>query len=65
MESLKNRINLAKANAMLKDMHVRDVLTGIYNRRGFYNNAVAVIEKYKDTDKNIVLFSVDMDGLKR
>lgn len=65
MESLKNRINLAKANAMLEDMHVRDVLTGIYNRRGFYNNAVAAIEKYKDTDKNIVLFSVDMDGLKK
>lgn len=65
MESLKNRISLAKANSLLADMHIRDALTGIYNRRGFYNHAVKAIEDCRNSDKSIVLFSVDMDGLKK
>ncbi|MGN0633962.1 MAG: EAL domain-containing protein [Oscillospiraceae bacterium] len=65
MENLKNRIFLKRANAQLADMHMRDSLTGIYNRRGFYKHAEEVIKKCSSDNKNIVLFSIDMDGLKK
>lgn len=65
MESLKNRISLKKSNRLLEYMHMRDSLTGIYNRRGFYINTDGIIEKCRKDNKDIILFSVDMDDLKR
>ena len=45
-------------------MYIRDYMTGIYNRRGFYENAQTLIDTCNKNKHNIVIFSVDMDGMK-
>lgn len=64
MENFKNRIRIEQAYAEMAEMHMRDPMTGIYNRRGFYQNAERLIRKCSKTGKQTVIFSVDMDGLK-
>lgn len=60
LENLINRVRLERVNAELAEMHIRDPLTGLYNRRGFYKRA----EKLSVGDKKAYVFSIDMDYLK-
>jgi len=60
LENLINRVRLERANAELAEMHVRDPLTGLYNRRGFYKQ----VEKLEKNGKKAFIFSIDMDYLK-
>ena len=60
-ETLKTKIRLQKAYAQVADMHIRDPMTGIYNRRGFYLRMADLTESDK---RHFTLFSVDLDGLK-
>ncbi len=64
LENFKYRKSLERVNAKLADMHMRDPMTGIFNRRGFYKNAVKLINKCRRNGRQAVIFSVDMDGLK-
>ncbi|MBR6337288.1 MAG: EAL domain-containing protein [Ruminococcus sp.] len=64
LENYKNRINLEHANEVLEEMHIRDSLTGIFNRRGFYKHAMQIIRKSRIRRKNVIIYSIDMDGLK-
>lgn len=61
-ENLKNRIRLQRAYADISEMHLRDPMTGIYNRRGFYKRAEELARDYPDG--RFVLFSADLDFLK-
>ncbi len=63
-ENFKNRKSLERANAELAEMHIRDPLTGIFNRRGFYKNASKLIRRCDRSGDKLLVFSVDMDGLK-
>ena len=60
-ETLKTKIRLQKAYAEVADMHMRDPMTGIYNRRGFY---MRMTELSESGTKSFALFSVDLDRLK-
>lgn len=60
-ETLKTKIRLQKAYAEVADMHMRDPMTGIYNRRGFYMRMAELSEK---SSHSFSLFSVDLDRLK-
>lgn len=53
----------AKNLALEKDSKI-DVLTGIYNRRGFYDAAYALISKDENRGKELVVCYADMDNLK-
>lgn len=64
LENYKNRINLEYANEVLEEMHIRDSLTGVFNRRGFYKYTKQFIRKCRIHRKNAVIYSIDMDGLK-
>ena len=69
-------LNLANAieNAMvqkelssfeeIKALYQRDSLTGLYNRRGIDKLGREMFAKACDTGKELVLVSIDMDGLK-
>ncbi|MBQ5310836.1 MAG: GGDEF domain-containing protein, partial [Oscillospiraceae bacterium] len=61
-ETLKTKIRLQKAYAKVADMHMRDPMTGIYNRRGFY---MRMSELAESGAGSFSLFSVDVDRLKK
>lgn len=48
----------------LESMYDRDVLTGLYNRRGWENYGSCVFEQAREERKTIFLAVVDMDGMK-
>ena len=60
LENFINRIKLERVNSELAEMHIRDPLTGLLNRRGFYK----YFDRLSSDGKMIYLFSVDMDRLK-
>ena len=64
IENFRNKFILEQAKALLESMYIRDYMTGIYNRRGFYENAQSVIDRCNKNGNNVVIFSVDMDGMK-
>ena len=61
LETLKTRIKLQNAYAKVADMHMRDPMTGIYNRRGFY---MCMAELSESGGNHFALFSADLDNLK-
>lgn len=60
LENLIHRVKLERMNSELAEMHIRDPLTGLLNRRGFYKK----FDKLCGEGKFIYLFSIDMDRLK-
>jgi len=65
-QSLKTRkINekLRQANDKLEELYIRDSLTGIYNRRGFYQELSHKLEEY--AYGWLMMVSIDLDGLKQ
>ena len=60
LENLINRTKLERVNSELAEMHIRDPLTGLLNRRGFYKQ----FDRLCSEGRFIYLFSVDMDRLK-
>ncbi len=60
-ETLKTNMQLQKAYEKVADMHMRDPMTGIYNRRGFY---MRMSELTESGTTNYTLFSLDLDRLK-
>lgn len=64
LNSVYNNQNYVRANAEIKKLSESDVLTGLYNRRGFMDEIERRIEITKGKKSVLTLFSVDMDGLK-
>lgn len=48
----------------LENMYVQDVMTGLYNRRGFEKYARMQFSQARATDSTICVIGIDMDGLK-
>lgn len=48
----------------LREMTLRDELTGLYNRRGFYTHAEHIIKVSKRNKDKMILFFIDVDNLK-
>lgn len=49
----------------LEDMYVRDVLTSLYNRRGFEKYSVAKFSEAVDHKHGVFIAGIDLDGLKQ
>lgn len=60
---MRNRFIVQKTAKKLEEMCIKDYLTGIYNRQGFFSLAGEVLEKCSENKRNIVIFSFDMDGM--
>ena len=56
--------NLKQAEAHVRDISIRDELTGLYNRRGFFSLAEQQIRLSQRTGRNMLLFYCDVDALK-
>lgn len=68
---LRNR-RLEQANQKLSDMYermseiyIRDMMTGLYNRNGYYGELDVYVAREDIRDKYIHVVTVDMDGMKQ
>ncbi len=57
-------VTLKENNIALNSMSKIDVLTGIFNRRGFYDAAEAFIQNAKEQNKDTIVAYIDMNNLK-
>ncbi len=53
-----------KKQSLLHEMYIKDPLTSIYNRRGFYSELGRQMKKMSGKPKKIFFASVDLDRLK-
>lgn len=66
MTNLRNLFELIMAQAQLMRVYLFDMLTGLYNRQGFYQRVETMKEKAVEMDAvQMTVISIDMDGLKR
>lgn len=56
--------DLHEKNKEIEEMSLRDPMTGVYNRRGFFYRLQKITQKQDNIGKYLYLFFVDMDGLK-
>ncbi len=56
---------LADQAEMLHDLATRDELTGLFNRRGFFEAATLAMEAAREHSLQAAVVFVDLDGLKR
>lgn len=61
--TLLNR-RLQQINNEIQKASVRDYLTDLYNRRGFYDELYKMVRDEGNKDRYLTFFSIDMDGLK-
>lgn len=65
--AIQNILEQKKMNDLiseLENMYVQDVLTGLYNRRGFEKYARMQFSKARAKDSMVCVIGIDMDGLK-
>ena len=56
--------NLSDAYNKIAKLYILDSMTGIYNRRGFFQKLNEMIGQKANIGNYLYLFSIDMDGLK-
>lgn len=59
-----HNFKMNELNQEIEEMSLQDVLTGINNRRGFFQRMGQIISKKENAGKYLYVFFVDMDGLK-
>lgn len=66
LEMANNQSVMKQVIAKLQDLYIRDHVTGLYNRRGFYTEINRVIKAACESGekKHLIIISLDMDGLK-
>lgn len=64
MEQKKSQEKLEKFNIELKEMAEKDSLTGLYNRRGFFERGEKMVEYAREKNLELILFFIDLDNLK-
>lgn len=56
---------LKEAEAMMRELALFDVLTGLYNRRGFLTYADHLLKLSDRTQRGLILIYADLDNMKR
>ncbi len=64
LESYRIREELQQVNKELGDMYIQDVLTGLYNRRGFQIMGQPLFYRAVLEEKKLFVLGADLDGLK-
>lgn len=55
---------LVKVNAELEKLSERDYMTGLFNRRGFFNRLEKRLDNVNNINSELIFISIDLDGLK-
>ncbi len=64
LEVMKQKLFINAAVSQLKSMYIMDFMTSLYNRRGFYSKIKPRLENCISLKYDLMVVSVDMDGLK-
>ncbi len=64
LEVMKQKLFINAAVSQLKSMYILDFMTSLYNRRGFYSKIKPKLENCISLKYDLMVVSVDMDGLK-
>lgn len=64
IENALNHTRMSDLIFELENMYVQDVLTGLYNRRGFEKYARMQFSQARAKDSTVCVIGIDMDGLK-
>lgn len=64
LENIRKQDELAEIVAHLDKLYIRDVVTGLYNRRGFMRDVMPLYNKCAEEGKYITVLYFDLDGLK-
>lgn len=64
LENIRKQDELAEIVAHLDKLYIRDVVTGLYNRRGFMRDVMPLYNKCAEEGKYISILYFDLDGLK-
>ncbi len=64
LENARIRHEMRMVVNRLEDMYIKDSMTRLYNRRGFYRLTPEIYEKCAAEKREFMVLSVDMDGLK-
>lgn len=65
LENIRMRERLGQVVSELRDLYVRDTLTGLYNRRGLEKYGMRFYQDCKERGEQFMIMEVDMDGLKQ
>lgn len=63
LANFRHMLGLQRYQNQLMQIYMKDLLTGLYNRNGFYQEVNRLLEMAKDL--NLSIISLDMDGLKQ
>lgn len=63
-EVIKQKLFINATVSQLKSMYILDFMTALYNRRGFYSKIKPKLENCISLRYDLVVVSIDMDGLK-
>lgn len=64
LDTVVNQSRLIAMNKRLNDLYCRDPLTGVFNRRGFYQEYMKLIKSDNCEDNWLYVFSIDINRLK-
>lgn len=64
LDTIINRTRLVAMNKRLNDLYSHDPLTGVLNRRGFFQEYDKLTEQVSGDDKWLYIFSIDINRLK-
>ncbi len=64
LEIVKQKFFVSAVVSQLKSMYILDFMTSLYNRRGFYSKIKPQLENCISLNYDLMIVSVDMDGLK-
>ncbi|MBE5961687.1 MAG: GGDEF domain-containing protein [Lachnospiraceae bacterium] len=64
IEVVKNRMEQTKKMERLQEKYSHDLLTGLFNRRGFFERVTKIYQECVQNGEHLMLISVDLDGLK-
>lgn len=64
LETTKIRQRQQNIIVSLENKYIHDPMTGLYNRRGFYQNVEPIFEQCSQKEQSILIASVDLNGLK-
>lgn len=64
LDTIVNQTRLITMNKRLNDLYCHDPLTGVLNRRGFYQEYAKMLKKNSGDDNWLYVFSIDINRLK-